>query len=71
MGGKKDKISQTTAVFIRALAHVSARDHGPDVLYEIGKDPVVGRFMVAARDVEAGEVIFTDEPACIGELPLF
>ena len=55
-------------VHIRALARGSGRDHGPDVLYEIGKDPVVGRFMVAARDVEAGEVIFTDEPACIGEL---
>ena len=31
-------------------------------------DPVVGRYMVAARDIEAGEVIFNDEPACIGEL---
>ena len=30
-------------------------------------DPVVGRYMVAARDIEAGEVIFNDEPACIGE----
>ena len=45
----------------------TAADHSPDVLYEIGKSPVVGRFMVAARDIEAGEVIFNDEPACIGE----
>ena len=34
------------------------------------RDPVVGRFMVAARDIEAGEVIFHDEPACIGESSL-
>ena len=36
-------------------------------LSALGRDPVVGRFMVAARDIEAGEVIFYDEPACIGE----
>ena len=36
-------------------------------LLALGRDPVVGRFMVAARDIEAGEVIFHDEPACIGE----
>ena len=39
-------------------------------LSALGRDPVVGRFMVAARDIEAGEVIFHDEPACIGELSL-
>ena len=33
----------------------------------VNSDPVVGRYMVAARDIEAGEVIFNDEPACIGE----
>lgn len=43
----------------------TAADHG-DVLYNIGKSPVIGRFMEARRDIHPGEVIFTDQPAVIG-----
>lgn len=43
----------------------TAADHG-DVLYSIGKSPVIGRFMESSRDIHPGEVIFTDEPAVIG-----
>ena len=45
----------------------TADDHG-NVLYEIRKDPVVGRYMVASRDIQPGEVIFTDSPVAIGQL---
>ena len=45
----------------------TADDHG-NVLYEIRKDPVVGRYMVASRDIQPGEVIFTDSPVAIGKL---
>jgi hypothetical protein len=45
----------------------TASDHG-NVLYTIKKDPVVGRYMVAARDIMPGEVIFTDQPAVVGML---
>jgi hypothetical protein len=31
-----------------------------------GKSATVGRFMMAKRDIQPGEVIFTDEPAVIG-----
>jgi len=50
----------------------TASDHG-NVLYSIKKDPVVGRYMVAARDIVPGEVIFTDQPAVVGkvEVPKF
>ena len=44
----------------------SSADHGGDVLYDIGKSPEVGRYMLAKRDVKPGEVIFTDQPAVIG-----
>ena len=44
----------------------SSADHGGDVLYDIGKSPEVGRYMLAKRDLEPGEVIFTDQPAVIG-----
>ena len=44
----------------------TAADHG-DVLYVIKKDPVVGRYMVAARDIKPSEVIFTDQPAVVGK----
>ena len=44
----------------------TADDHG-NVLYEIRKDPVVGRYMVAARDIQPGEAIFTDSPVAIGK----
>ena len=40
----------------------TADDHG-NVLYEIRKDPVVGRYMVASRYIQPGEVIFTDSQA--------
>ena len=46
----------------------TAEDHDPNVLYEIAKSDVVGRHMVAARDIQPGEVIFTDAPACIGNI---
>lgn len=44
----------------------TAQDHGKDVLYRVAKSDVVGRHMVAARDIHPGEVVFTDQPACIG-----
>lgn len=44
----------------------TACDHSHNVLYEIKKDPVVGRYMVASRDIQPGEVIFTDSPVAIG-----
>jgi hypothetical protein len=44
----------------------TAADHG-NVLYTIKKDPVVGRYMVAARDILPGEAIFTDQPAVVGK----
>jgi len=43
----------------------TAADHG-DVLYTIGKSDLVGRYMVAARDICPGEVVFTDQPAVVG-----
>ena len=48
----------------------TAADHG-NVLYVIKKDPVIGRYMIAARDIKPGEVIFTDQPAVVGELLRF
>ena len=45
----------------------TAQDHSGSVLYTIKKDPVVGRYMVAARDIQPGEVVFTDQPAVIGK----
>ena len=48
----------------------TAADHG-DVLYVIKKDPVVGRYMVAARDIKPSEAIFTDQPAVVGEFSDF
>merc|ERR1711953_374672 len=47
------------------VSEPSSADHG-DVLYDIGKSEEVGRYMVAKRDLEPGEVIFTDQPAVIG-----
>ena len=47
------------------VSEPSSADHG-DVLYDIGKSEEVGRYMVAKRDLEPGEVIFTDKPAVIG-----
>ena len=45
---------------------VTSLDHATDVLYSIKKSEYVGRYMVAARDIKPGEVIFSDQPACIG-----
>ncbi len=53
---------------ILQLPEPTSSDHGPDVLYRIGRSDVVGRFMVADRDISPGEVIFRDQPACIGML---
>ena len=50
----------------------TADDHSSvsaPVLYQIKKDPVVGRYMVASRDIQAGEVIFTDSPVALGKDP--
>lgn len=44
----------------------TSQDHSKDVLYIIKKSDYVGRYMVAARDIKPGEVIFSDKPACIG-----
>ena len=47
----------------------TADDHG-NVLYVIKKDPVIGRYMIAARDIKPGESIFTDQPAVVGKVSL-
>ena len=44
----------------------TAEDHSKSVLYRIKKSDYVGRYMVAARDIQPGEIIFSDQPACIG-----
>ena len=41
-------------------------EHSRDVLYTINKDPIIGRYMVASRDIEPGEIIFSDEPVAVG-----
>ena len=53
--------------YIKELEPTS-KDHSSDVLYTIKKSDYVGRYMVAARDILPGETIFTDQPACIGDL---
>lgn len=58
---------KATDMYFDANQEPTAADHGKDVLYTIGKSPVVGRYMVASRDIQPGEVIFTDQPACIGK----
>jgi hypothetical protein len=45
----------------------TSHDHSTSVLYSIKKSEYVGRYMVAARDIQPGEAIFMDQPACIGE----
>ena len=42
-------------------------DHSKDVLYTIKKSEYVGRYIVASRDIQPGEPIFMDQPACIGK----
>ena len=44
----------------------TSEEHSKDVLYIIKKDPVVGRYMVASRDIQPGEVIFSDEAVAVG-----
>ena len=44
-----------------------SKESGKDVLYSIKKSDYVGRYMVAARDIQPGEAIFSDQPACIGK----
>lgn len=45
----------------------TSEEHSKDVLYTIKKDPIVGRYMVASRDLEPGEIIFSDEPVAVGK----
>ena len=47
---------------------VTSQDHSKDVLYTIKKSDYVGRYIVASRDIQPGETIFSDQPACIGKL---
>ena len=46
---------------------VTSQDHSKDVLYTIKKSDYVGRYIVASRDIQPGETIFSDQPACIGK----
>jgi len=56
---------RTEMVWDDTMQEPTAADHG-DVLYNIGKSPMIGRYMEARRDIHPGEVIFTDQPAVIG-----
>ena len=47
---------------------VTSQDHSKDVLYTIKKSDYVGRYIVASRDIQPGETIFSDQPACIGKV---
>ena len=40
-------------------------------IYNLGKSDTIGRYMVAKRDINPGEVIFTDQPAVIGQYYVF
>ena len=53
------------------VKEVTSQDHSKDVLYTIKKSDYVGRYMVAARDIQPGETIFSDQPACIGKISSF
>ena len=44
----------------------TADEHSKDVLYTINEDPTIGRYMVATRDIQPGEAIFSDEAVAIG-----
>ena len=50
---------------------VTSQDHSKDVLYTIKKSDYVGRYIVASRDIQPGETIFSDQPACIGKFLKF
>ena len=52
--------------YVKSSPEVTSQDHAKNVLYTIKKSEYVGRYIVAARDIQPGEVIFTDQAACIG-----
>ena len=45
----------------------TSEEHSKDVLYTIMKDPVIGRYMVASRDIQPGESVFSDDPVAVGK----
>ena len=47
--------------------HPTSDEHSKDVLYTIEEDPIIGRYMVASRDIQPGEIIFSDEPVAVGK----
>ena len=53
--------------YAKIVSEPTSQDHSKNVLYTIKKSDYVGRYMVAARDIQPGEIIFTDQPACIGK----
>ena len=54
--------------YVQITDEPTSQDHSKSVLYTIKKSEYVGRYMVAARDIQPGEIIFTDQPACIGKM---
>ena len=56
--------------YVKSSPEVTSQDHAKNVLYTIKKSEYVGRYIVAARDIQPGEVIFTDQAACIGNRSL-
>ena len=54
--------------YAQIVSEPTSQDHSKNVLYTIKKSEYVGRYMVAARDIQPGEIIFTDQPACIGKI---
>jgi hypothetical protein len=46
----------------------TSEEHSKDVLYTIMKDPVIGRYMVASRDIQPGESIFSDDAVAVGKM---
>ena len=38
--------------------------------YKIGQSPDVGRFLEASRDVQKGEVLWTESPLVVGPVPV-
>ena len=52
---------------LQVQSEPTSEEHSKDVLYTIKKDPIVGRYMVASRDIEPGESIFSDDPVAVGK----
>ena len=52
---------------LQVQSEPTAEEHSKDVLYTIKKDPIVGRYMVASRDIAPGESIFSDDPVAVGK----